>query len=30
VIDRDGERVQVFTLEGRCHGELEVLPGRAL
>ena len=30
VIDRDGERVQVFTLEGRCHGELDVLPGRAL
>lgn len=30
VIDRDGERVQVFTLEGRCHGELQALPGRAL
>jgi hypothetical protein len=23
VIDRDGERVQVFTLEGRCHGAFE-------
>ncbi len=22
VIDRDGERVQIFTLSGRCHGEL--------
>jgi hypothetical protein len=29
VIDRDGERVQVFTLEGRCEGELTELPGRA-
>jgi hypothetical protein len=30
VIDRDAERVQVFTLEGRCFGALESLPGRAL
>jgi hypothetical protein len=30
VIDRDAERVQVFSLEGRCHGALDVLPGRAL
>jgi hypothetical protein len=30
VIDRDAERVQVFTLEGRCYGALEVLPGQAL
>lgn len=30
VIDRDAERVQVFTLEGRCHGELEALPGNAI
>ena len=30
VIDRDAERVQVFTLEGRCHGELEGLPDGAV
>ena len=30
VIDRDAERVQVFTLAGRCFGELEQLPGQAL
>ena len=30
VIDRDAERVQVFTLEGRCFGSLEQLPGQAL
>jgi hypothetical protein len=29
-IDRDAERVQVFTLAGRCYGELVELPGRAL
>ena len=29
-IDRDAERVQVFTLAGRCYGELAELPGRAL
>jgi hypothetical protein len=29
-MDRDGERVQVFTLGGRCAGELQELPGRAL
>jgi len=29
-IDLDAERVQVFTLGGRCHGELSELPGRAL
>ncbi len=29
-MDRDGERVQVFTLGGRCYGELQELPGRAL
>ena len=29
-MDRDGERVQVFTLGGRCQGELQELPGRAL
>ena len=27
VLDRDGERVQVFNLEGRCYGELTELPG---
>jgi hypothetical protein len=30
VIDRDSERVQVFTLEGLCHGELGDLPGQAV
>jgi hypothetical protein len=30
VIDRDAERVQVFTLDGRCHGELGELPGHAI
>jgi hypothetical protein len=30
VIDRDSERVQVFTLEGLCHGELRSLPGQAV
>ncbi len=30
VLDRDGERVQVFTVEGRCYGALEPLPGEAL
>jgi hypothetical protein len=30
VIDRDSERVQVFTLEGLCHGELGSLPGQAV
>ena len=30
VVDRDADRVQVFTLEGRCYGALEVLPGQAL
>lgn len=30
VIDQDAERVQVFTLTGRCFGELQDLPGRAL
>lgn len=29
-MDRDGERVQVFTMGGRCYGELQELPGRAL
>jgi hypothetical protein len=29
-MDCDGERVQVFTLGGRCQGELHELPGRAL
>jgi len=29
-MDRDGERVQVFNLGGRCQGELQELPGRAL
>ena len=29
VIDQDAERVQVFTLTGRCYGELDELPGRA-
>jgi hypothetical protein len=29
-IDLDAERVQVFTLAGRCYGELMDLPGRAL
>lgn len=27
VIDRDAERLQVFTLDGRCLGEFEALPG---
>lgn len=30
LIDRDGERVQVFTLEGACHGEFADLPGHAV
>jgi hypothetical protein len=30
VVDRDADRVQVFTLEGRCYGALEELPGQAL
>lgn len=30
VLDQDAERVQVFSLAGRCHGALESLPGRAL
>jgi hypothetical protein len=30
LVDRDAERVRVFTLEGRCHGALESLPGQAL
>jgi hypothetical protein len=30
LIDRDAERVQVFTLDGRCFGALEPLPGQAL
>lgn len=30
VLDRDAERVQVFTLEGRCYGAVEPLPGEAL
>jgi hypothetical protein len=30
VLDKDGERVQVLSLEGHCHGALDVLPGRAL
>jgi hypothetical protein len=30
VIDHDGERVQVFTIEGQCHGALPELPGEAL
>jgi len=30
VIDQDGDRVQVFTLQGQCFGELEELPGQAL
>ena len=29
-IDLDAERVQVFTLEGRCFGALQQLPGQAL
>jgi len=29
-IDLDAERVQVFTLTGRCYGELPELPGQAL
>lgn len=29
-IDRDAERVQVFTLDGECHGALQELPGQAL
>ena len=29
VIDRDGERVQVFTLEGVCYGAFESLPGES-
>ncbi len=27
VIDRDAERVQVLTLDGRCYGSFEGLPG---
>lgn len=27
VIDRDGDRVQIFTLAGRCYGALPTLPG---
>lgn len=27
VVDRDAERVQVFTLDGRCYGRFESLPG---
>lgn len=30
LIDCDGERVQVFNLEGACHGQLADLPGHAL
>lgn len=30
VIDCDAERVQVFTLDGACHGELPELPGHAV
>ncbi len=30
LIDRDGERVQVFNLEGVCHGQLDELPGHAV
>jgi hypothetical protein len=30
VLDCDGERVQVFTVEGRCYGAVEGLPGEAL
>lgn len=30
VLDRDAERVQVFTLTGRCFGAVEPLPGEAL
>lgn len=30
VIDQDAERVQVFTLDGACHGELPELPGHAV
>ncbi|HUR29617.1 MAG TPA: hypothetical protein VM509_15615 [Planctomycetota bacterium] len=30
VLDRDAERVQVFTVEGRCYGAVEPLPGEAL
>lgn len=30
VLDCDGERVQVFTVEGRCYGAVEDLPGAAL
>ena len=29
VIDRDADRVQVFTVEGRCYGALEEMPGEA-
>lgn len=29
-IDLDAERVQVFTLEGRCYGSFQSLPGEAL
>ena len=29
-IDMDAERVQVFTLEGRCYGSFQNLPGEAL
>lgn len=30
LIDCDGERVQVFNLEGACHGQLAELPGHAV
>jgi hypothetical protein len=30
VVDRDADRVQVFTLEGQCYGALDELPGQAL
>ncbi len=30
LIDCDGERVQVFNLEGACHGQLDELPGQAV
>ncbi len=30
VVDRDADRVQVFTLDGRCFGALQELPGQVL
>ena len=30
VLDRDAERVQVFTVEGHCYGAVQSLPGEAL